>query len=358
MAAIVRQGVINLADSDSDSDTEGQKYKTAGANRPTEPHPGPSLGAQPLAGYAASLCFSTGDSFWETVGVLSLESSDLDIAEMQALLEGLRAAADHGIKHLAIKLSSRTLLRSFHGKAAASSDDAAALLQQQPHPTDLDPSEPQPQVNEATVDCPICLESQPQSRMHPIQGCLHSYCRECLEGHISSKVEDRVFPIPCPTPKCEAHISLEEVGVLVEAYATIKILLKLEMEAAIPESIKFYCPRPQCSHLMVLENARPDEQAECQKCRQNLCLWCKTVGHPGKTCGENKSGESHDDKLLELAQKNKWRQCPKCRSMVARSSGCDHMQCRCGARFCYGCGKDAERAKVATALAKPPDLHR
>ena len=29
--------------------------------------------------------------------------------------------------------------------------------------------------------------------------------------------------------------------------------------------------------------------------------------------------------LLELAQKEKWQQCPKCRCMVARTGGCNHM---------------------------------
>lgn len=61
----------------------------------------------------------TGDSFWEAGGMMELHNSDVDNAELQALLEGLHAAADHAIRQLAIKLSSNTLLKSLHGKVKA-----------------------------------------------------------------------------------------------------------------------------------------------------------------------------------------------------------------------------------------------
>lgn len=113
----------------------------------------------------------------------------------------------------------------------------AANLQQQTQPADPHPLAAQPRADEAKVDCPICLESVPQSLMHPIAACMHSYCRECLEGHINSKVGDRTFPVPCPTPKCEAHVSLEECGVLVSDYATIKILLQVSACCLMRQSV-------------------------------------------------------------------------------------------------------------------------
>lgn len=53
--------------------------------------------------------------------MMELISGDVDAAELQALLEGLRTAADYAIRRLAIKLSSSILLKSFHGKVGAAS---------------------------------------------------------------------------------------------------------------------------------------------------------------------------------------------------------------------------------------------
>eukprot|EP00741_Cyanophora_paradoxa_P017154 tig00020960_g16566.t1 len=42
--------------------------------------------------------------------------------------------------------------------------------------------------------------------------------------------------------------------------------------------------------------------------------------------------------LLELERRGAMRRCRRCRAMVERSSGCNHMTCRCGYQFCYLCG--------------------
>lgn len=33
------------------------------------------------------------------------------------------------------------------------------------------------------------------------------------------------------------------------------------------------------------------------------------------------------------------RKCPKCVHWIEKSSGCNHMTCKCGYEFCYSCGK-------------------
>jgi hypothetical protein len=30
--------------------------------------------------------------------------------------------------------------------------------------------------------------------------------------------------------------------------------------------------------------------------------------------------------------------CPRCFVIIRKETGCNHVQCRCGASFCYGCG--------------------
>jgi len=43
--------------------------------------------------------------------------------------------------------------------------------------------------------------------------------------------------------------------------------------------------------------------------------------------------------VMQLAQKEGWRRCDQCGSMVQLAHGCHHMTCRCGHHFCYKCGR-------------------
>ncbi|CAD8120162.1 unnamed protein product [Paramecium sonneborni] len=45
-----------------------------------------------------------------------------------------------------------------------------------------------------------------------------------------------------------------------------------------------------------------------------------------------------DDQFTNLMMISKCKQCPNCKSWVEKSSGCDHMTCRCKFQFCYACG--------------------
>jgi hypothetical protein len=44
---------------------------------------------------------------------------------------------------------------------------------------------------------------------------------------------------------------------------------------------------------------------------------------------------AEDAAFLALSAIQGWKQCPKCRYMIERISGCGHMVCRCGASFVY-----------------------
>jgi len=44
--------------------------------------------------------------------------------------------------------------------------------------------------------------------------------------------------------------------------------------------------------------------------------------------------------LVAWSKKRKAKQCPHCKNMVERNTGCPHMACMCGNSFCYNCGKD------------------
>ena len=44
--------------------------------------------------------------------------------------------------------------------------------------------------------------------------------------------------------------------------------------------------------------------------------------------------------LEDLAWKNKWQWCKKCKIYIEKTEACNHMKCKCGWEFCYACGGD------------------
>ena len=49
-----------------------------------------------------------------------------------------------------------------------------------------------------TFDCSICMDRLPIDDVAQLDGCDHSFCRSCIRQYISTKLDERKFPIPCP----------------------------------------------------------------------------------------------------------------------------------------------------------------
>jgi hypothetical protein len=47
--------------------------------------------------------------------------------------------------------------------------------------------------------CGICLEEMPDDSIIRLDPCGHTFCRECLRGHVTTRLSERRFPILCPT---------------------------------------------------------------------------------------------------------------------------------------------------------------
>ncbi len=47
--------------------------------------------------------------------------------------------------------------------------------------------------------CGICLEGMPYDSIACPDPCRHTFCRECLRGHVTSRLDEHRFPILCPT---------------------------------------------------------------------------------------------------------------------------------------------------------------
>jgi len=163
--------------------------------------------------------------------------------------------------------------------------------------------------------------------------CMAEYARSALGD--SSVVSEHGLPcfesrsVGCRA--CYPPAWLGEMGIL-----NVPEVTKMERfvrSARIRGGDKGWCPNADCDTVVdfgrfAAEGATPT----CPKCAQTLCPSCRQAAHAGD-CVSNVGAAN-----LKLANDRKFQCCPRCFAVVEKAEACDHMSCKCGARFCYVCG--------------------
>ncbi|XP_076901238.1 E3 ubiquitin-protein ligase RSL1-like [Bidens hawaiensis] len=197
--------------------------------------------------------------------------------------------------------------------------------------------------------CAICMDTKTASEMFEnSKVCRHSFCQECIRGHVAAKISENRARVKCPDPSCKGVIGPEACRSIIPN----EVLERWEnilCESVIMESDKFYCPFQDCSAMLVSDGGVAVTSSECPYCHRLFCAQCKVAWHCEMNCNEfqsSKKGKGSEKLLMDLAKKKKWMKCAKCNFYVERVNGCNHISCRCGYQFCYRCGKPSDHARV------------
>ncbi|CAL5010117.1 unnamed protein product [Urochloa decumbens] len=195
--------------------------------------------------------------------------------------------------------------------------------------------------------CKICLDHVSPSDVHRASsGCTHAFCAGCLAHYISVKIkEGRSGVIKCPGEDCGSVLDPELCqGILSkEAFEDWCAALCMSMVLGGSSNV-CYCPFNDCSEIMVDDRGGENPESECLVCRRLFCAQCTVPWHAGVSCDQYmqlapEDRRKEDLQVLEMANGNKWKRCPRCKFFVERHDGCAHMTCRCGFQFCYACGE-------------------
>lgn len=214
--------------------------------------------------------------------------------------------------------------------------------------------------------CDICLQTLQGLECVSLQGCTHVYCKVCVQGHITTKInEGSVGKIECPSLDCTQEIPPGIIQELIspklfERYD--KLLLQRTLESMTDIA---YCPRPTCRSVTVKEEN--SNMAVCPSCKFAFCVLCKRTWHgvaPCKVLPEDikelkesyESGDSNTRKSLEQQYGRqylihafqefdscKWvktntQACPSCLASIEKDHGCNKMTCyKCNCNFCWLC---------------------
>ena len=195
------------------------------------------------------------------------------------------------------------------------------------------------EIQDEKETCPICYDVV----SHPEQlGCGHIYCSGCLQHYLASAPETKTFPLVClgeetacktpiPLPLIRRFMTPQAFQALVEA----AFRLYLDQHA---QELK-YCTTPDCQQ--IYRHSPNKRILQCPSCFSTICSACDEEAHEGITCQESRDRKnpSVQNRLFNEWADEHGKRCPECRSVIEKAGGCNHITCRCGAHFCWKCGK-------------------
>ena len=163
--------------------------------------------------------------------------------------------------------------------------------------------------------------------------CNHNnFCESCLHHYVIYKVKN-FEEVLCPQEDCKSPVDTKGAlfkGLPIDIQRNFKKAQNFFETAKDPNSK--LCPRPSCEGVIRLTSK---QVMVCDECASKYCSQCLLAAHPGDC----------DQKEVEFFEKNlHYRQCKRCRFIIEKNQGCNHITCRCGYQFCYVCGADWKAA--------------
>ena len=186
--------------------------------------------------------------------------------------------------------------------------------------------------------------------------CGHSLCTGCLRPFLESLISDGKAEVACCQPECDGLIMIDQCTNALGSIPTIAKLAQRQHEGALAH--KVFCANTDCGcafdavyATLSVDGAKSWPHVQCPRCCKDMCADCHVSWHDGVNCASFRQlpdsfRDQGDIQLLHFAVDQQLRKCPSCGMLVGRQEGdCNWIQCRCGCRFCYGCGTRYKKHK-------------
>lgn len=204
-------------------------------------------------------------------------------------------------------------------------------------------SKPEANTAHQTEDCSVCwTEAEDPIRT----SCNHVYCMGCFAdlSQAAGSSTAKEFCISCVGGEglCNKILTLAEIQTHLSS-ASFEDLLESSFASYVrrhQETLR-YCPTPDCGQIYrstTTATTSVGKTFTCPNCLIPTCMSCHAP-HPGMTCADHKDAASGGYNALERIKKKLGiKDCPKCKTAMEKTEGCNHMTCRgCGTHICWVC---------------------
>jgi len=193
------------------------------------------------------------------------------------------------------------------------------------------------------IECPICFEENIQpTNVFIISQCSHAYCMDCIREYLNSNILSKNVNIPCPTPKCTSFFQYDQIKYIVDPLVFAKYE-EFTFNIFLMKSPNYkWCPNPNCGNVVYGEVDNPRCKCSNINCNFDFCFNCEVEWHHNSTCHQYQIWRI-ENKLVDTTysvwtKKADTKKCPKCKSIIEKNEGCNHIMCHCGYNFCWLCG--------------------
>jgi hypothetical protein len=98
--------------------------------------------------------------------------------------------------------------------------------------------------------------------------------------------------------------------------------------------ISYYCVDSGCdgyNGAICYIDGSQNKYISCVYCKKDICIKCFKLDHGLSDCNI-----THDEMTAQTIA-NSTKKCPNCFLSTEKSTGCNHIQCRCNTHWCWGC---------------------
>lgn len=194
---------------------------------------------------------------------------------------------------------------------------------------DSDASSRQKKIS--TDICPICCENRP-TFIPLMKNCTHDpACQNCLREIFVKQAQKNVtnYPLQCYHPSCRkpVHDDLLIRHKLFRSDEELRKHYRLKTFAQINAHIErkqvVYCP--ECEQPRAVTN---QEKVNCRNCNIQFLVAYDDITTELTTIAAMESFKSD-----KAGGNDGLANCPRCKSLISKGSGCSHMKCFCGHDF-------------------------
>ena len=194
---------------------------------------------------------------------------------------------------------------------------------------------------EMLITCQCCFD---ETVFENLSNCAegHLFCNPCLVEYVKVQIEVGVKKgqLGCMENDCDAFFPRSILITRLSQELMDKLDERIAAYNVNASGLTNLATCPKCHNRFEL--SEEEKVLNCQHCHFSSCRLCQepwNKDHIGKRCDEI---EGKKEILLRRAYEEKMtealvRQCPKCRTKILKTEGCNKMTCSCGGTLCYVC---------------------